>query len=96
MKYFEPNGFGHDAYTQDVRGLGKGKGFETSGRGSILGKNDVTEKIADRCLDLLSLFMDNDILSEEEVRKRLGLSEEISVVKREEDEAQALREERED
>jgi hypothetical protein len=95
LKHFHPGDFDDDVYTVDVQGLGKGRGFKTTGQASILGKNEVTEKIADRCLVLLGLFIDHDVVTEEEVRKRLGLSVSETIIDQETDETTAVQEERE-
>jgi hypothetical protein len=93
---FDPCSFEVDVLAQEVRGLGKGKGFASTGRHSILGRNDTVEKIADRCLALLELFINEDIITADEVRGRLGIPKVAPVVEREEDETQALREDIED
>jgi hypothetical protein len=92
LSHFDPDSLDLDVMTQEMRGLGKGKGFASAGCGSILGKNDTVEKIKDRILDLLELFTDEGIVSKDEVRNALGLLE-TPAVDKETDETQALREE---
>lgn len=92
LKHLEPSSFDDDIYAQDMRGLGKGRGFETTGRVSILGSAEVRNKIMPRLIELVKLLIDEDVISADAVRRRLGLPEVESVVEREEDESQALRE----
>jgi len=92
LKNFDPENLDLDVMVQDMKGLGRGKGFESTGRSSILGKNDVCERIADRSIALLKLFIDHDVVTAAEVRKRLELPGTVTVVERNEDEVQALRE----
>jgi len=95
LKHFDPEAYDDDVYVVDVQGLGKGMGFKTTGRSSILGKNEVTTKIADRCIVLLGLFIENGVVTEEYVRKRLGLSDDEGIIDQETDETTASLEERE-
>jgi hypothetical protein len=94
MDSFDPCSFDLDILAQDLRGLGKGRGFESTNRHSILGDNETVGKIRDRILDLLKLLLDEGIVSEDAIKDRLGFSEETAV-EVEEDETQALREETE-
>ncbi len=95
LSHFDPSGFDVDIMTQEIRGLGKGKGFATSGRSSILGRNGVTMTIYHRMIVLIVLLMDENIVSRDEVRKDLGFPEVETIVERDEDELQAMREEAE-
>lgn len=93
LDHFDPSGFELDVTTQDIVGLGRGKGFRTEGRSSILGNNPVVHMIIDRIIALLNLFMDEDIVTWEEVSRRLGYTpDEEPAVEYEADETQALRE----
>jgi len=95
LRLLDPDSFDDDIYAQDVRGLGKGRGFETTGRVSIPRSAEVRDKIMPRLIELVKLLIDEDVISADEVRRSLGLPEVESVVEREEDESQALREETE-
>jgi ElaB/YqjD/DUF883 family membrane-anchored ribosome-binding protein len=95
LSNFDPSQFELDVMTQDVVGLGKGKGFASVGRGSILGINETTEMIKIRMLDLLELFEEHGIVSAEEIAERFDLPTR-NELKVEEDETQSMKEERED
>ena len=95
MANLDPGNFDLDIYAQDIRGLGKGKGFATTNRGSILHSAEVRSKIAPRLLDLVQLLVNEGIVSREAVREIAGLPEEESV-EAEADEKQAIRENEEE
>lgn len=94
MANFDPTGFDLDIYTQDVVGLGKGKGFATKDRGSVLGRNELCETISCRMLDLLELFVEHGITTPKEIAERFELATTVQL-EGERDETQALKEERE-
>lgn len=95
LENFDPSGFAQDIMTQEVIGLGKGKGFKSTGRGSILGHNDTCAAIKDRALDILDMLLEHYVVTEKEIVERLGLGtpQQPEVEK---DENAALKEEREE
>lgn len=95
LKHLHPIEFDDDIYAQDIQGLGKGKGFRTTGRISILHGSEVKDRIVPRLIVLLKLAIDEDVVSADEVRRRLGLRDAEEAVEAEEDETTALQEERE-
>ncbi len=72
-KNFAPNSLDLDVYSQAFIGLGRGKGFRSTGRTSIL-ISSVSIMIKDRILDLLELFLKNDLMRREELEVRFGLT----------------------
>ena len=96
LRHLNPESFDVDILAQDVVGLGPGQGFKTTGRHSILHSAEVETKVLPRLFVLVKLMIDEGIVSADQVRKRLGLPTADVVVELESDEAQALREEREE
>ncbi len=72
---FHPTSFDRDICSQSFSGLGKGRGFVATGRSSILHSN-VTLSIKDRILDLIELFLKNDLMQKDELERRFGLRSE--------------------
>jgi len=56
VKHFDPRFFEHDIYAVEVRGLGRGRGFEVVGRYSVLDDLSITGLIADRCHRILNMI----------------------------------------
>ena len=95
LNRFDPSGFDLDVYVQEVVGLGRARGFATTGRGSILGQNDTCEAINERILKLIKLFIEHGIVTRAEVAERFGLRT-VDDLEAEQDRTQALKEEREE
>jgi hypothetical protein len=59
----------------EVSGLGKGKGFEVTARGSILDSeyDDTLQAIASRTLGIVKLLKDHEVISEEEIIEGLEI-----------------------
>lgn len=72
LKHFNPSDYDLDIYVQEVRGLGRGRGFETGPRESILGDDHVTPLIKDRLLELSRLLLKEEILKPSEVASLMG------------------------
>jgi hypothetical protein len=73
LRAFKPQLLDLDIYAQDVKGLGRGRGFKVVGRGSALDKPSVTEPIKGRLLDLSLMLYREGLLSKEELVKRFDL-----------------------
>jgi len=73
-RFFDPESLALDILVQDVQGLGKGRGFKSKGRRSILGRSDIVSRIANRSLDLLELLVRRGLISKEEVAQRVNIS----------------------
>lgn len=56
IEHFDPRFFEHDIYAVEVRGLGRGRGFEVVGRYSVLDDLSITGLIADRCHRILIMI----------------------------------------
>jgi hypothetical protein len=95
LRLLDPESFDDDILAQEVEGLGKGKGFRTTGRVSILHSSEVRDRIVPRLIVLLKLAIDEDVISADEVRSKLDLPDVEEAVETEEDETSALQEERE-
>ncbi len=95
LKHLRPDEFDTDIYAQEIEGLDKGKGFRTTGRGSIIHSSEVKNIIVPRLIVLLKLVIEEGVVSPDEVRAKLGLPDVEEAVEVEEDETTALQEERE-
>jgi hypothetical protein len=60
-----PSGFEVDIVVRTVRGLGRGRGFETVNEESVLGDDEVTPLIVNRVLDILSVLLRKGCISGE-------------------------------
>jgi hypothetical protein len=87
LRTFDPQSLDLDVYVQDVKGLGRGRGFKVVGRVSALDKPSVTGPIKGRLLDLSLMLYKKGLLSEEEVAGRFGLvmSKDYEALKKERD-----------
>jgi hypothetical protein len=70
---FKPQEFDRDIYIRQASGRGGGGGFDHGPDISVLGDDEFTPKIMDRCIDLLRLFIEEDILTEAELMKELKI-----------------------
>ncbi|MBI3859211.1 MAG: hypothetical protein HY296_03080 [Thaumarchaeota archaeon] len=71
LKNYRPDSFDLDIYVQDFRGLGRGKGFASLGRRSILHDRTALVPLANRILDLVELLHDEGHIDDSELRERL-------------------------
>jgi hypothetical protein len=95
---FNPSGFADDVMVQEVRGLGRGRGFMVVGRKSILSDNETIRRLKDRLLVLVRLLHQRGLLDAADLMEVLDLSPDAEAVgdKSSEDENQAFREESEE
>jgi hypothetical protein len=70
---FDPQKLDRDIYIRQVVRLEAGKGFTYEPDISVLGDDEFTPMIKDRCIDLIRLFIEQDILTEEELMKELKI-----------------------
>ncbi len=75
MRNYNPDSFDLDIYVQDFRGLGRGKGFASLGRRSILHDGAAILPLKNRMLDLVVLLRDEGHIDDSELSERLGLLE---------------------
>ena len=73
LNYFDPQSLDLIVYVHDVKGLGRGKGFKIINKRIAFINSSEMNKIKYRLLDLVSLFYDNKLVTEEEVSTKLGL-----------------------
>jgi len=69
---FNPTQLDDDVYAIRIVGLGRGRGFKTVGKYSLLNDMDVMGPIKDRVLVLVDLLHNNDIISDDELAERFG------------------------
>jgi hypothetical protein len=72
LRRYDPTDFADDILVQNVRGLGRGRGFAVVGRRSILDDAEITRLIGERVLTIARLLLDHDRLSTDDVVSRLG------------------------
>ncbi len=72
LKIFDPQSLDLDIYTVNLRGLGRGGGFEIADLTSVLGDDVVTPLIIRRVFSLCKLFFDRSLVSNEDLNKRLN------------------------
>lgn len=75
LKNYNPDSFDLDIYVQDFRGLGRGRGFASLGRRSILHNTIALSRLKNRMLDLVELLRDEGQIDDSELRRRLWPSE---------------------
>ncbi len=73
LNYFDPQSLDLIVYVHDVKGLGRGKGFKIINKRIAFINSSELNKIKLRLLDLVSMFYDNKLITEEEVATKLGL-----------------------
>jgi hypothetical protein len=73
LSRFDPTKLDKDIYIRSVRGLGRGAGFAAGPDISVLGDDDITSMVKDRCFELIQLFLEKGIISNREIMTRLGL-----------------------
>ena len=94
VKNFNPELLDLDVYAVSFVGLGRGLGFRSLGRKSILSsKSDIIIKIKDRLLDLILLFKNERIARSSEIALRLNLMQGSDILESLSEENIALREE---
>ena len=74
---FDPENLDLDLCLVSFIGLGRGRGFTTSDKISILGDETYSPMIADRIVDLLKMFLNEGVISREQILERLELKEVI-------------------
>lgn len=97
VEHFDPRLFEDDIFGVEVRGLGRGKGFEVTERYSLLGDQRITGLIEDRCHRILHLINEKDYIPSQELDAlRATLDSWIQYSRRLEAENEKLREENEE
>lgn len=75
---FDPNSLDLNIYIREQHGLGRAQGFIYGPYESILGDEVYSPQICERCLSLVQLFIDNNLLTKEELINRFDLKTEIN------------------
>jgi hypothetical protein len=70
---FDPQNLDRDIYIRQVVKLPPGEGFTFEPDISVLGDDEFTPKIKDRCIDLIRLFKEQGTLTEEELMEELKI-----------------------
>jgi len=63
---YDPSSFALDVYASEAKGLGRGRGFRFFGKRSILGSSPAIDRMGQRLLALVHLFLEHGVISEEE------------------------------
>jgi hypothetical protein len=77
---YDPDLFDDDIFIVKVQGLGRGRGFKSFGARSVFDLKDripvqeALEKLCNRVLQVIRIILDNEIISEEDLLGRLGIS----------------------
>jgi len=74
LSTLNPSSYELDLRVVSFIGLGRGKGFSKSGEYSILNDGEYSPMIAERVLDLCSMFLQSGELNKEVIIEKLGLS----------------------
>jgi hypothetical protein len=75
---FDPNSLDLDIYIREQHGRGRAKGFSYGPYESILGDEVYSPQIYERCISLVQLFIDNNLLTKGELINRFDLKSEIN------------------
>lgn len=70
---FDPASLDDDIYVRQVYGLGRGQGFSHGPDESVLGDEIYSPMICNRCLDIVRLMIENNVITENEVLRSLKL-----------------------
>ncbi|MCK4952930.1 hypothetical protein KAS14_04030 [Candidatus Bathyarchaeota archaeon] len=76
LERFNPSDYELDIYVYEVHGLGRGRGFRSGPRRSILGDDEITPLIKNRVLDLVQMLIDNNYLTVHDLKGELEFDEE--------------------
>ena len=94
---FDPSEFEDDIYAVEVSGLGRGKGFQVTGRYSVIDDPSITGLIADRCHRILHLIHQQGYIPPQELAAlRATLDQWTRYARRLETEKEELQEENEE
>jgi len=80
LRNFDPEKMNNDIYVYSVKGLGRGKGFETTTSDSILHSPEyrqVRGQLAARMITVLDLLAETGTISKEQIIQGLGLDDVI-------------------
>jgi hypothetical protein len=73
LRRFDPRSFDDDIYVKNLRGLGRGRGFEEVDRHSLLTDHVTMRMIVERILRLVSLLASRGVITEAEILSRLNI-----------------------
>lgn len=97
VQVFDPSTFEDDITAVEVAGLGRGRGFQVTGRYSVLGDPTITGLISDRCQRILHLIHHQGYIHPQELAAlRATLDQWIRYARRLETEKEELLEENEE
>jgi hypothetical protein len=77
LNSWNPETYDNDIIANTPVGLGRGQGFEITDENSILGDADITPRITQRMTSLLNTFVEEKIISPNDLVKHLKLHEHI-------------------
>ena len=78
LSRWSPENYDYDIMVTRPIGKGRGLGFDNSEEHSVLGDSDITPRIIDRMVNMLCFFVQENIITEDDLIKRLNLNKNIS------------------
>ena len=81
LSRYDPRDYEPDILLCDLRGLGRGRGFEITlvrSAFELMGRSSVrvaVERLCDRCLEILQMMLDNNVIGKQDVAERLGITD---------------------
>jgi hypothetical protein len=81
LSRYDPRDYEPDILLCELRGLGRGRGFEVTSVRSVfddMASSSVraaVERLCDRCLTILQIMLDNDVIDKQDVVERLGITD---------------------
>jgi hypothetical protein len=73
LRTFDPSNFEDDIVVKNVRGLGRGRGFEVTDTHSIIDDEEITRLIVNRALRIVALIRQHGHVTPEEILEALAI-----------------------
>lgn len=73
LRTFDPSDYGDDIVVRNLRGLGRGRGFEVTDEHSIIDDEEITRLIVDRALRIVALIRRHGHITPEEILNALDV-----------------------
>ena len=74
LSKFDPESVDLDIALVSFSGLGRGRGFKTNERLSIVGDKDITPRVAVKIVELCNYLLTNDVIDMASLSEELGIS----------------------
>lgn len=81
LSRYDPRDYEPDIFLCELRGLGRGRGFKVTSVRSVfddMASSSVRAavgRLCDRCLTILQIMLDNDVIDRQDVVERLGITD---------------------